>query len=544
MAIFHFSRNGIAPFRGQSAAASSAYMSGREMVSEVTGEVFRYCRSERVLATGVQLPEGAPERFGNPSVLWAEAEAAHGGGTALYAHRDNMALPVELADDLDALKKIVEDYTRQTGRACEWAIHKAGESGNVHVHVLEAAMPVGANGFERDEGRSSTKAYLCHDSDGKEHWIPADDWREAKAAGYKKVYNFNDGKRRTMDEAKAEGLGTKDRTSKTPVAMTLKVDGDVIVTKIDDEGNERAVSALEIERGELIARRALWAECVNKALKDHGFAARVSHLSNKERGMAEMPTKHLGYKAAAIENRAKSEARAEGRAYEAVTRIAKENDAALDYNASINNVVNIRELCRFAAERAQNVYQFIDILSEYGTPVEERAGRLFIKDDDVPGFEMAVDEVDPSLTRDRLEDRFRANFKDSVREEGRRVIAEREKEERERERVQGVKDAYMASIKARAAKNRKEILAKKGQPMAEIPVLRLPRPPEEIRDDGEVKQAILRYRHASEDLRDRMACDAPMVKPAQRANGSGQQQPAQQRAPEHDLGRQAPSQER
>lgn len=58
MAIFHFSRNGIAPFRGQSAAASSAYMSGMEMVSEVTGEVFRYCRSERVLATGVQLPEG------------------------------------------------------------------------------------------------------------------------------------------------------------------------------------------------------------------------------------------------------------------------------------------------------------------------------------------------------------------------------------------------------------------------------------------------------------------------------------------------------
>lgn len=537
MAIFHFSRNGVAPARGESAVASSAYMSGREMVSELTGERFRYRHVERVLASGVRLPEGAPERFSDPSVLWNEAEAAHGGGTALVAHRDNMALPVELAGDLDALKRIVEDYTDRTGRACEWAIHKAGESGNVHVHVLEAAMPVGANGFERDEGRSSTKAYLCHDSGGKEHWIPADDWREAKAAGYKKVYNFNDGKRRTMDEAEALGLGTKDRTSKTPVAMTLKVDGDVIVTKIDDEGNERAVSAQEAERDALVARRALWAECVNKALKDHGFAARVSHLSNKDRGMAEMPTKHLGYKAAAIERRAREEAEREGREYRPVTRIGRENE-----ETAVK--ANTRELCLLAAERAENIYQFAERMERWGVPVEERDRRLFARDEDAPGFEMAVDEVDPSLTRDRLEDRFRANFKDAVREEGRRVIAEREASERERERVQGIKEAYLARIKESARENRKVILSMKGRSMKDIPVWRAPRPPEEIRDDGEVKQAILRYRHASEDLRDRMAGDAPMVKPMQRPGAGGQQQPVQQRAPEHDLGHQAPSHER
>lgn len=67
-----------------------------------------------------------------------------------------------------------------------------------------------------DKGQSW---YLCENDGGERIVVPATDWAAAKAAGWQKLYNFKDGKRRTMRKAKAEGLGTKDRVSKSPVKM-------------------------------------------------------------------------------------------------------------------------------------------------------------------------------------------------------------------------------------------------------------------------------------------------------------------------------------
>lgn len=56
-------------------------------------------------------------------------------------------------------------------------------------------------------------------------------------------------------------------------------------------------------RAEYTALREQWATMCNHALEKNGHEARVSHLSNAERGIEEEPTKHLGPHATALERR-------------------------------------------------------------------------------------------------------------------------------------------------------------------------------------------------------------------------------------------------
>ena len=97
MAIYHLNARGIAPARGSSAVASAAYQSGETLRDEVTGELKRYARAERIADTGIVLPEGAPAW--DRQSLWNEARRAYGGGNELVAKRFEFALPREL--DLD-----------------------------------------------------------------------------------------------------------------------------------------------------------------------------------------------------------------------------------------------------------------------------------------------------------------------------------------------------------------------------------------------------------------------------------------------------------
>ena len=105
-------------------------------------------------------------------------------------------------------------------KACDWAIHDDGRGGNPHAHVLVSALDISAQGFiQRTKAEKGQCWYLCQDAHGQQAPIRATDWKAAKADGWEKIYNFKDGRRLTMKQAKAEGLGTKDRTSKRPVQM-------------------------------------------------------------------------------------------------------------------------------------------------------------------------------------------------------------------------------------------------------------------------------------------------------------------------------------
>lgn len=280
MAIYHLNARGVSPARGSSAVASAAYQSGETLRDETTGDLKRYARKERIADTGLALPDGAPEW--NRQRLWNEATRSHVGGTELVAKRYEFALPREL--NLDEQRACVLDFCGLfKDKACDWAIHDSGD-GNPHAHVLVSTLKLGAEGFERPKAQKSTKVYLCRRPDGSDVMVAAKDWKAAKAEGIEKVYNFKDGERRTMSQAEAQGLTKDDRKTKTPVAVTAKMDG---------------AKAFDAEKAELKRVRASWAQIANKRLAEHAarhdeVAVTIDHRSFEDRKIEYVPTVHEG----------------------------------------------------------------------------------------------------------------------------------------------------------------------------------------------------------------------------------------------------------
>lgn len=523
MAIYHFDRNGVSPAAGSSAVKASAYISGATMFRELTAVECSYRRAERVVAHGVELPDAAPDEYRDPETLWNAAEAAHRGNEC-YAHRENMALPIELAGIDGEFERLMEDYAERvvkaTGHAVEWAIHDDGD-GNIHAHELESDLALGERGFERPTERRSVKCYLCRKPDGGDTWVDAADWKGwARPEGYEKVFNFNDGVQRTMSEAKAAGLGKGDRKSRNPVSM--------VVTREWADARKAAKSAL-------VERRKLWADCVNAALERNGLSERVSHLSNAERGLEEEPTRHLGYRAHAMEREAARRAERDGAEYSPVTRIGRENEEIKARNAEAAamrgcDLENLRELCRLAADKAENIYEYREMLEGWHVTVAERGGDLLIGDGDDPSFEPTpLSGMCPELTPEGLEERFLRNVEADIERKGAEIEAEYRAAEAERQRITGIRDAYLSDMRSAYLDYRKRAHGLEGAPLGEFPKLRLPSPPKEVRNDPEVKRMFLQYRHRADDLRLGLASGVPKKKGGGHGSGVAPAQGQEQR---------------
>lgn len=522
MAIYHFSRNGVSPAAGSSAVKASAYISGETMFRELTAVECSYRRAERVVLHDVELPEAAPAEYRDPETLWNAAEAAQRGNEC-YAHRENMALPRELAGIEGEFERLMRDYAkrvvRATGHAVEWAIHDDGD-GNHHAHELESDLALGERGFERPADRRDVKCYLCRKAGAPEIWVDAADWKAwARPEGYEKVFNFKDGVRRTMSEARADGLDKAARKSKNPVAAIVRPDG---------------MDARKAGREELVERRKLWAVCVNEALERNGFSERVSHLSNAERGLEEEPTRHLGYRANAMEREAMRRAERDGAEYSPVTRIGRENEEIRARNAEAAATrgieENLRELCRLAADKAENIYEYREMLEGWRVTVGERGGDLLIGDGDDPSFESRpLSGMCPELAGDGLEERFLQNVEADIEAKGAEIVETRAAVEAEAARIEGIKRSYLAAMGSSFAEYSREAKAAKGTPLGEFPKLKLPKMPKEVREDQEVRQAYLSYRYKADDLRLGLASGVPKKKGGGHGNGGASAQGQEQR---------------
>lgn len=172
---------------------------------------------------------------------------------------------------------------------------------------------------------------------------------------------------------------------------------------------------------------------------------------------------------------------------------------------------NTRELCRLAAEKAENIYDFRELLEGWGIETEFRNGRMYATDTDNPRYSFSVKRLDSDLDQKGLERAFLANMTSSIRANGERVIAEREAEARQRERVQGVKKAYLSRIREAYLGYRKKARSLKGTSLKKFPKFKVERPPEEVANDPEVKRAILAYWRGADELRTEMASNVPYV---------------------------------
>ena len=173
---------------------------------------------------------------------------------------------------------------------------------------------------------------------------------------------------------------------------------------------------------------------------------------------------------------------------------------------------NLRELCRIAAERAESIYDFREMLEGWGVQTEFRNGRMYATDTDHDRYSFSVKRLDPDLGPEGLARSFRANLAADIRATGERVIAEREARAAEAARVQSLKEGYLAKIERAYLKYRKDAHNMKGTDFEAFPKLKLPRPPEEVAKDPEVRRTILAYWRGADELRVEMASNVPYVR--------------------------------
>lgn len=172
---------------------------------------------------------------------------------------------------------------------------------------------------------------------------------------------------------------------------------------------------------------------------------------------------------------------------------------------------NLRELCRIAAERSESIYDFREMLEGWGVQTEFRKGRMYATDMDHERYSFSVKRLDADLGPEGLAKSFRANITADIRATGERVMAERQAQAAEAARAQSLKEAYLAKIEKTYLKYRRDAHSMEGTDLEAFPKLKLPRPPEEVANDPEVRRTILAYWRGADELRVEMASNVPYV---------------------------------
>lgn len=137
MAIFHLSVSICGRSNGQSAVASSAYISGECLVDQETGKRCDYRYKKEVVYSDVILPQNAPPDFKDRSVLWNEVQREEKGKTARFARKIDAAIPIEVSDrqmQINLVKDFAKKFTDE-GMCVDMAIHDSG-NGNPHIHLM------------------------------------------------------------------------------------------------------------------------------------------------------------------------------------------------------------------------------------------------------------------------------------------------------------------------------------------------------------------------------------------------------------------------
>ncbi|WP_267382800.1 MULTISPECIES: Ti-type conjugative transfer relaxase TraA [unclassified Sphingomonas] len=174
MAIYHFSAKVVSRANGSSAVASAAYRSGSELFDERLGRHHDFSNKADVTHSEVLLPEGAPQRLNNRTVLWNEVEAGEKRKDAQLAREIEFSIPREMdrKDGIRLARDFVQREFVDRGMVADLNVHwDRAEDGSPkpHAHVMLAMREVGADGFGKKERDWNRGELLQH-------------WREAWGA--------------------------------------------------------------------------------------------------------------------------------------------------------------------------------------------------------------------------------------------------------------------------------------------------------------------------------------------------------------------------
>ena len=286
MPIYHFEAKVISRGTGRSAVAASAYMSCSKILNDYDGVQHDYTRKQGLVWQRVFLPEYAPAKWKDRSVLWNAVEENEKTKDSRLAREFVAALPIELneSDRIALLTEFIQSNFVTEGMCADVAIHDT-DGHNPHAHIMLTVRPLD----ERGKWQYKTeKEYLCVKG-GEERGFTAAEFKAAQADGWEKQYQYKAGKKKVYmlpSEAEAHGY---ERANKYP--------------KSTKYGRQNPIAARWNSDEQLVLWREKWANAVNQALGRCGVEKRIDHRSHAERGLTEQPTVHEGVIARALEKK-------------------------------------------------------------------------------------------------------------------------------------------------------------------------------------------------------------------------------------------------
>jgi Ti-type conjugative transfer relaxase TraA len=172
MAIYHFSAKVISRANGSSAVASAAYRSAERLHDDRLDRDHDFTNKSGVVHSEVMLPDGAPERLGDRSTLWNEAEATELRKDAQLSREVEFAIPRELSKQqgIDLARDFVREEFVEKGMIADLNVHwDIGADGltKPHAHVMLTMREVGEDGFGK-KGRDWNKTELVQE--WRERW--------------------------------------------------------------------------------------------------------------------------------------------------------------------------------------------------------------------------------------------------------------------------------------------------------------------------------------------------------------------------------------
>ena len=277
MAIYHNAVSIGSRGSGQSACASSAYISCSVVYNDYDGIQHDYTRKGGLVWEKIFLPPMAPPEWQDRETLWNAVESAEKSKDNRLSRMHVVALPVELGKDewIPLLTEYIQTQFVSDSMCVDVAIHDT-DGHNPHAHIMTTLRPLNPDGTWQHK---TEKEYLCI-RNGEERGFTAEEFKEARNDGWQKQYPYLVGKKKVyMPAAEGEADGYE-RASK--------------YAKSTKYGRQNPITARWNSKEQLPKWRVAWENIVNHHLERAGSEERIDHRSHAERGLDEKPTIHEG----------------------------------------------------------------------------------------------------------------------------------------------------------------------------------------------------------------------------------------------------------
>lgn len=345
MAIFSVHAKIIGRSKGRSAVSASAYRAGEKIQNERTGLTHNFeAIQKRVVFEKIFLPQNAPKKLSNRSVLWNEVEAFEKANNAQYAREIMFVIPREFNQKQrsELMQNFVKNEFVAKGMIADLCIHDSGD-GNPHAHVMLTTRSFKENG----------------------------EWDLKK----KKIYEL-------------DANGNKQYN---PSKRTYKCRTENITNWNTKEFLENC--------------RTNWATEINKELKKINSIQEVTHKSYKEIGVDKVPTKHVGINASAMERKGIKTERVEFNEIMQEFNQAKENylNAVNDQRYNSTSNLDIKNKETQLIDAIQNANQIIFDAKNEMNKLEKSNENSTVKNNILKSYKTLIEEKTFEIDSAKLE---------------------------------------------------------------------------------------------------------------------------------------------